>query len=526
MLKIYNTLSREKEEFVPIHGNRVNMFVCGLSPYDYAHLGHAKTYVNYDVIARYLRFKGYRVFYLQNVTDVEDRIIKRANETGRETKDLVKEFFEEYLKNMEALNVTGVSFYAWATDYLPEIIEQIKVLIDKGYAYEANGSVYYDVNKFEDFGSLSNISVEDHTESLVHSAQLEEDESKRHPADFALWKAWKEGEPSWDSPWGKGRPGWHIEDTAIAITHFGHQYDIHGGATELMFPHHEAEIAQAEIFTGKKPYVKYWPHTGVLNVEGKKMSKSLGNFMTVQDALKTHDGQVIRFYIVNLHYRSQMDFTREELDDAKKGYGRLLETIRTIRNALMHSTKGDINAENLLHASIEQSRKKFLEAMDDDFNTREAIAILFEFSREVNRILGESRLSTPVLIQAIELFNMAGEILGLFQDILKEIRRIVPLSGAISGTSTVKGRLTVDKRVSKKTITKSISMDAILVKFPRYTNADYEKLIDRLMSLYIELREEARKRKDFEMSDWIRDELGKIGLVLEDTKAGIKWKKG
>jgi cysteinyl-tRNA synthetase len=450
------------------------MFVCGLSPYDYAHMGHAKTYVNYDVMARYLRFRGYRVFYLQNVTDVEDRIIKRANETARETKDLVREFFGEYLKDMKSLNVTSVSFYAWATDYLPEIFEQIQALIDKGYAYEANGNVYYDVKKFEDFGALTSIDVDEHTESLAHSAQLEEDESKRHPADFALWKAWKEGEPSWESPWGKGRPGWHIEDTAIAITHFGPQYDIHGGATELMFPHHEAEIAQAEVYTGKKPYVKYWPHTGVLNVDGKKMSKSLGNFLTVKDALKLYDGQVIRFYIVNLHYRSQMDFTRAELDDAKKGYTRLMETIRAVRDAMKGAIEGDADAESLLHASAEQARKKFLEAMDDDFNTREAIGALFELSRDVNKILAGSRVGSKALQEVLEVFDIAAQVLGLFEE------KAVGFEGAI----------------------------------------------DDVMSLMIEVREEARKKKDFEMSDWIRDELGKIGLVLEDTKTGIKWKKG
>jgi cysteinyl-tRNA synthetase len=472
MLKIYNTLTRQKEEFEPLHGQRVNMFVCGLSPYDYANLGHAKTYVNYDVMARYLRFKGYRVFYIQNVTDVEDRIIKRASELDVETKALVEEHFGEYLKDMSALNVNTVNLYAWATDYMPEIFDQIRDLIEKGYAYEAAGNVYYEVRKFVDFGALSNIKVDEHTESLVHSAQLEEDENKRNPEDFALWKTWKEGEPWWDGPWGKGRPGWHIEDTAIAITHFGPQYDIHGGATELMFPHHEAEIAQAEIYTGRKPYVKYWPHTGVLNVDGKKMSKSLGNFWTIRDALKEFDGQVLRFYLVNIHYRSQMDFTRDQLEDARKSYSRLLETIDNIKEHLKMDHDGQLEQENHLLEFIKEARISFLAAMDDDFNTREAIGTLFEFSREVNRILGESKLSKPVLLQALEVFNTAGQILGIF--------RIGPQGDDVK--------------------------------------------VDKLLSLIIEIREEARRNKDFKTSDKIRERLTKSGIILEDTKDGIRRK--
>jgi len=472
MLKIYNTLTRQKEEFVPIHGNRVNMFVCGLSPYDYAHVGHAKTYVNYDVIARYLMFKGYRVFYVQNVTDVEDRIINRANELGVETKGLVEEYFKEYLKDMDALNVRSVNLYAWATDYLPEIFDQIKVLMEKGYAYEVDGNVYYEVTKFKDFGALSHIDVEEHRESQIE-AQVETDENKKNPEDFALWKKWKEGEPSWDSPWGKGRPGWHIEDTAIAIAHFGSQYDIHGGASELMFPHHEAEIAQAEVYTGKKPYVKYWPHTGVLNVEGRKMSKSLGNFWTVRDALKIYDGQVLRFFLVNAHYHSPMDFTREQLDDARKSYARLLETIGNIKEAMKKDLKAEGEADKGLIESAEKTKTKFFEAMDDDFNTREAIGALFELSHEVNKILAQGNVSGDALSKALELFNTAGEILGLFQEL------------------------------------------------PR----GEDERLDNLMSLIIEIREDVRKRKDFETSDKIRAELEKVGIILEDAKDGMKWKR-
>src|SRR3990170_2717631 len=260
-IRVYNTLSRRKEDFVPLHGRRVSMFVCGITPYDATHIGHAKTYVAFDVVARYLRRKGYDVFYLQNVTDIEDRLIDRMHKSGRSWKDLVKEFVGEYLDGMTRLACTSVNLYAYATDYMPEILEQIEGLIGKGFAYATeDGSVYYDTTRYPDWGKLSGQKVEEH----IAGARVAVDERKRNPADFALWKAQKPGEPAWDSPWGKGRPGWHIEDTAITVRHFGPRYDIHGGATELMFPHHEAEIAQAEAFTGVKPFVNVWMHGGPL----------------------------------------------------------------------------------------------------------------------------------------------------------------------------------------------------------------------------------------------------------------------
>src|SRR3972149_1555058 len=317
-LRVYNTITRQKEDFVPLRGRRVTMFVCGLTPYDHSHLGHAKTYVAFDVVARYLRHKGYSVFYV--------------------------------------LNVTSVNLFARATDYAPEIVEQVQGLIAKGHAYAVGGDVYYAVDSFDGWGKLSG----QKTEELLPGARVEGDARKRNPADFALWKSRKPGEPAGESPRGKGRPGWHIEDTAITISHFGSRYDIHGGATELMFPHHEAEIAQAEAFTGERPFVKYWMHTGLLNVKGEKMSKSLGNFWSMRDALAQYDGGGVRFFLVYAHYRSPIDYSREALEEAKAAYGRLTETIRNLE-AQMRSAPTEGTGDGPLRAAANAA----LAAVDD-----------------------------------------------------------------------------------------------------------------------------------------------------------------
>ncbi|TLZ51480.1 MAG: cysteine--tRNA ligase [Methanobacteriota archaeon] len=465
-LRVYNTLSRQKEEFVPLRGKRVHMFVCGLTPQDHAHVGHAKTYVAFDVVAKYLRQKGYRVFYLQNVTDVEDRIIEKMAATGKAWQDIVQPFFREYEDAMAALNVTAVDVYAWATDYMHEIVEQIRGLIDRGFAYVAeDGSVYYDTTKYKGWGQLSGQKVEKN----LPGARVAVEERKRNPADFALWKAQKPGEPSWDSPWGKGRPGWHIEDTAITIRHFGPQYDIHGGATELMFPHHEAEIAQAEAFTGVKPFVKYWMHGGMLMVRGEEMHKSLGNYWALKDALAQFDGEVLRFFLVNAHYRSPIDFTLEGLEEAKSAYARLADTIANLEAELRSAPEPGIEDPSL-RAAAKRARETFETAMDDDFNTREALAGLFDLANAVNRSSG--KVGREALADAWATFDASGAVLGLW-------RRPKDSGKGLAGD-----------------------------------------LIDAL----VELREDARKRKDFATSDRIRDVLAARGVVLEDTKSGVRWK--
>lgn len=466
-LRVYNTLSRSKEDFVPLHGRRVTMFVCGITPYDSTHIGHAKTYVTYDVIARYLRHQGYEVFYLQNVTDIEDRLIDRMQASGRDWKDLVQEFTREYLDGMARLGCTSVNLYAYATDYMPEILEQIQGLIAKGYAYVAeDGSVYYDTTKYPDWGKLSGQKVEE----LRPGARVAVDERKRNPADFALWKARKPGEPAWDSPWGKGRPGWHIEDTAITIRHFGPQYDIHGGATELLFPHHEAEIAQAEAFTGVKPFVKYWIHGGMLMVRGEEMHKSLGNFWALKDALARWEPEVLRFFYLNAHYRSPIDFTPEAVEEAARSYDRLRETVRTVEAERRHAPERG-SADGELRAATRRALGAFDAAMSDDFNTREAIAAIFDYARAVNKGI-DAGAGKDALSDVADAFRTMGGVLGLFRP-----------AGEEAG------------------------------------------LVDRLMDAIIALREDARKRKDFGTADRIRTVLADAGIALEDTRDGVRWKR-
>ena len=466
-IQVYNSLSRRKEEFVPLQGNRVSMFVCGLTPQDETHMGHAKTYVAFDVVARFLRHKGYHVLYLQNVTDIEDRIIDKMRTTGRGWKDIVNQYFGEYLEVMSALGCTSVDVYAFATDYIPEIVEQIQGLMDKGHAYLAeDGSVYYDTTTFSGWGRLSGQKVE----ALRPGARVAVEERKRHPGDFVLWRAQKPGEPAWDSPWGKGRPGWHIEDTAVTIRHFGPQYDLHGGATELLFPHHEAEIAQAEAYTGVTPFVKYWMHTGMVMVKGEEMHKSLGNFWPVKAALKLYEPEVIRFFLVNVQYRGPIDFIPDLLDEAKRSYERLRETVRSVdaeRRRAPESGKGD----RTLKAATTKALADFDVAMSDDFNTREAVAVLFNYSRPVNKAI-DSGAGRTALDEAERAFRTFGEILGIFAP---------PAEGADT--------------------------------------------VDRLLDLIVALREDARKRKDFAAADRIRDALGAVGVVLEDTRDGVRWKR-
>src|SRR6266851_1277386 len=310
-LKVYNTLTRHIDDFEPIHPGRVNMFVCGPTVYDVSHIGHGKTYVAYDIIARYLRRKGYSVFFVLNITDIDDRIINRAKETGEDPLKLSERYAQAFYKDMKDLHVNSMNLYAKASDYIPEIISQIQGLVEKGIAYKIEGGVYYDISMFPEYGKLSRQNLEQLT---VH--RVDPDPEKRNPGDFVLWKGQKPGEIAWESPWGKGRPGWHIEDTAITLTYFGPTYDIHGGGTELIFPHHEAEIAQAEGLTGKEPLARYWLHTGLLSIKGEEMHKSLGNFITIQEMIRKVGTPGLRVFYAGTHYRSPLDFTEEALQQA------------------------------------------------------------------------------------------------------------------------------------------------------------------------------------------------------------------
>ncbi len=464
-IRVYNTLSKSLERFVPLHGKRVFMFVCGPTVYDYSHLGHARTYVFYDTLARFLRKMDYSLFYLQNITDVDDKIVNRAREEGRNPLELAREFERYYHEDMASLNVTSVNLYARASDYLPEIFEQVRVLLEKGHAYVTETGVYFDITTFPDYGKLSGQRPE---ELRVH--RIEPDPTKRNPGDFALWRNRPRDEFGWESPWGYGRPGWHIEDTAISIKHFGKQYDIHGGAIELAFPHHEAEIAQAESYTGVKPFVKYWIHTGLLTVEGEKMSKSLGNFVTIREALKRYDPNVLRIFLLSRHYRSPIDFRWELLDQAKSSYDRIVNSYGKLMD--MDIVEEADDRENAFLEGVRRARHDFFAAMMDDLNTAEALAQLFELVRIVNSYYEErGQLTAAGRAEVASAFADMFEVLGL-----------------------------------------------------RLAEGYDESMLRNLVTILIEVRAVLRKRKEYDLADEIRAKLREIGIELQDTPEGTKWR--
>ncbi len=481
VLRVFNTMSGRLEEFKPLREEHVGMYVCGPTVYDWAHLGHARTYIAFDVINRWLQFKGFQVFYVQNITDVghltedtaEDKIVKRAREERIEPMQLVEVYMKEYFRDLDSLRVKRPDVSPRATGHLIEMIEAIQSLIEKGAAYEVNGNVFFDVSKFEDYGKLSNVKPED----MLAGSRFEVHPDKRNPKDFALWKrADKKALLKWRSPWSLGFPGWHIECAIMGLKYLGPQFDIHGGARDLKFPHHENEIAQCEALTGKKPFVKYWLHTGFLTINGEKMAKSLGNYITVRDALKKYDAETIRLFILSTHYRSEIDFTDRKLRGAETSLGRLYNTLDRLEETMECSVEREpARVEKTFEKRIEKLRAEFVGAMDEDFNTPEAVAALFELSREINRFLGEQKqVSTELLQRVYDGFLESGRVLGLFQ---KEKANKV---GA--------------------------------------------KLVDDLVNLIVELRENLRLKGDFELSDEIRAKLRKLGVVVEDLSEGSKWK--
>ncbi|HAX61609.1 MAG TPA: cysteine--tRNA ligase [Elusimicrobia bacterium] len=386
-MKIYNTLSGKKEEFVPIdkNGKNVNMYVCGITSYDEVHLGHARCYVVFDVIRRYLGYKGYAVKYIQNFTDIDDKIINRSNELQITSNDLAEKYINDYFTQMRKLNVLDADAYPKVTEKIPEIIEFIKKIIDTGYGYVAEGDVYFSVRKFKDYGKLSKRNVDD----LKSGARILPGENKNDPLDFALWKKTKEGEPYWDSPWGKGRPGWHIECSAMSLGEFGfNTFDIHGGGHDLIFPHHENEIAQSEAALGR-PFVKYWIHNGFVTINKEKMSKSLGNFFTLREIYKKYDPMIVRYMLLSQHYRQPLDFSENKLEQAKNAYQRIVNAVRKT-----DGIKDDISAE-----------QKFIDCLDDDFNTPQALAI-------IHNLIDKNNLKTLLKL---------CDIIGLIVDIKTEI---------------------------------------------------------------------------------------------------------
>lgn len=372
MLQVHNTLTKQKDDFIPINGNKVNFFVCGPTVYDYPHLGHGKTYTQFDFIVRYLRYKGYEVFYLQNITDIDDKIIDRANKVGIDWKELSLQFETIYKEDMIALGNTSVNEYARATAYIPQIVQQIQTLMEKGFAYQTTDGIYYQVSEFTEYGKLSGRTELKEEDSV---SRIDESSFKKGWNDFCLWKNPKPNEPFWETEIGPGRPGWHIEDTAITETFFGPQYDVHGGAIDLIFPHHECEIAQMEASSGKKPLVHYWLHTGFLNINTKKMSKSVGNFKTIRDILKEYDFRIIRYFILSSHYRATIDFSLEGLTHAKNSLDRINNFIFNIDTELDDNNNIDI---------VESTKQNIIAALDNDFNTPDAFAHIFTFIRAQN----------------------------------------------------------------------------------------------------------------------------------------------
>jgi cysteinyl-tRNA synthetase len=463
-IQLYNTMTRKKEIFEPIEPNKVKMYVCGPTVYNYIHIGNARPAIIFDTIRRYLEFRGYEVQYVSNFTDVDDKLIKAANELGEDVPTIAERFIKAYFEDVSALGCKKADVHPRVTENIDIIIEFIEKLIEKGYAYESDGDVYYKTRKFAEYGKLSHQSIDE----LRAGARIEIGEKKEDPLDFALWKAAKEGEIAWDSPWGKGRPGWHIECSAMARKYLGDTIDIHAGGQDLTFPHHENEIAQSEALTGKT-FAKYWLHNGYININNEKMSKSLGNFVLVHDIIKQIDPQVLRFFMLSVHYRHPINYSEELLESTKNGLERLKTSYFNLKHRLESSTNLTDNDEQWLE-KIKEYREAFIKEMDDDFNTANAIAVLFELSKQANLYLLEKNTSEKVINAFLTEFEQLFDVLGLT---LQE-----------------------------------------------------EQLLDEEIEALIQKRNEARKNRDFALADQIRDQLKAMNIILEDTPQGTRWKRG
>jgi cysteinyl-tRNA synthetase len=462
-IRIYNTLTQKKEVFKPIEEGKVKMYVCGPTVYNYIHIGNARPAIVFDTVRRYLEFRGYEVNYVSNFTDVDDRIIKAANENNEDVFSLADRFIRAYFEDIAALGCLKAAHHPRVTENMDIIIHFIKGLIDKDFAYESDGDVYFRTKKFQEYGKLSHQSIDD----LRLGARIEVGEKKQDPLDFALWKAAKPGEVYWESPWGKGRPGWHIECSAMAREYLGDTIDIHAGGQDLTFPHHENEIAQSESLTGK-PFANYWMHNGYINIDNEKMSKSLGNFVLVHDIITQHDPNVLRFFMLSVHYRHPINYSEELLNNAKSALERLQTSYQNLKHRLEASTNLVEDDQKWLD-QIANFHNQFIEEMDDDFNTANAISVLFEVSKLANYYLMEKNTSPVVIRKFLETFEQFFNVLGL--------------------------ELTKDQ------------------------------LLDEEIEQLITKRNEARKNRDFHTADQIRDQLKEMNIVLEDTPQGTRWKR-
>lgn len=475
-IKVYDTLSKEKSLFVPVTPGEVKIYVCGVTPYNHPHIGNARPAVTWDVIRRYLIHVGYKVQFIQNFTDVDDKIINKAQGEGTDWKTISDRYIEAYFKVMDALHVRHADVYPRVSDHMKDIIQMISKLIEKGHAYILDNDVYYDISTFKAYGALSGRKIED----MLAGARVEVNEGKKNPGDFALWKGAKPGEPSWESPWGPGRPGWHIECSAMSIHYLGNNFDFHGGGSDLIFPHHENEIAQTEGTTGTK-FVNYWLHNGFITINSEKMSKSLNNFFLVKDALESYSGDALRYFLLSVHYRNPLDYSTERLDEAEKNMERLKEVIHRIRELAILSGNMETEESRALAKASDEALKGFHEAMNDDFNTGLATGALFDLARSINTY--SAIIDTGVTVDAVAV-NKAYEALKIITDVLGILEKEWNDDNAVS-------------------------------------DGDYQALMDVILSV----RQEARKNKFYQVSDSIRDKLGAIGIIIEDTPTGVRWKK-
>ena len=467
-MQLYNTLTRQKEEFKPIDPPNVKMYVCGPTVYDFFHIGNARSFIMADMLRRYLIYKGYNVTYAMNITDIDDKIINKANEEKRDAKDVSTEFTNAFLSDIKKLNIKNADIFPKATEHIHDIIKMIQTLEKKELAYNVNGNVFYDVSKFEGYGKLSGKKIED----LISGARIEINEEKKNPLDFTLWKKAKKGEPYWESPWGKGRPGWHIECSAMSTKHLGETIDIHAGGNDLIFPHHENEIAQSEGATSHQ-FVKYWVHFGFLNIQNEKMSKSLGNFFTARDILKKYSAEAIRLLFAQTHYGGPLNFSDELLDSAVKGLERINNLVETVNEKIAANTSGE-----KIGFDFDRYYFGFESNLDDDFNTPKGVAIIFDFVKSVNTVISQN--------ENIDI--------SFYKDV--------------------------------KTFLEKTAQDVLgIVNFENSKQISFDSKENELVELLIEIRSDAKKNKNYALADMIRDKLSEIGFQLVDTKSGTTFKK-
>lgn len=478
-IKVYNTLTKQKEEFVPIHTGKANIYVCGVTPYNHPHVGNARPFVTWDVIRRFLEHEGYDVTHVQNFTDVDDKIINTANKEGVQWYDICNRYIDSYFEVMDKLNVRRAHVYPRVSEHIDDIIKTVQCLIDNGYGYVVDGDVFYSVEKFKYYGQLSGRNIED----MMAGARVDVDDRKHNPMDFALWKSAKPGEPAWESPWGPGRPGWHIECSTMSMKYLGETFDFHGGGSDLIFPHHENEIAQSEGCTGIHPFVHYWLHNGFITVNEEKMSKSLDNFFMVIDILEHYDPETLRFFIVSTHYRSPLDFSDARLTEAQKSLARLRQAQETL-GELSEMLSAGPTAESLaLREKVKELREAFMEAMRDDFNTALAISHMFALAKEIN-IYHKAVVDAGI--------KPDGKLVAMFSDVFAETCSII---GVLEKTAAPAAEEAGDSKEAE------------------------------LVEMLIAMRQDARKNKNYALADELRNKLNEIGIVLQDTPQGVKWSK-